>query len=76
MSGAGSRLGGIAVLFFAICGWPGRAQEAGTASVQLLLKEGDRAFAHGDYDAARRSFEKAQQIAPQLPADSPVRYES
>jgi tetratricopeptide (TPR) repeat protein len=45
------------------CG-PVRAQEAG------LVKEGDSAFAKGDYDAARRSFEKALQIA----GDSTARY--
>jgi tetratricopeptide (TPR) repeat protein len=74
MSGVGFRLIGFAVLLFALCGWPVRAQEAVTP-VQLLLKEGDRAFAKGDYDAALRSFEKAQQIVPQLPAESPIRCE-
>jgi tetratricopeptide (TPR) repeat protein len=74
MSSAGFRVVGFAVLSFAICGWPGRAQDAVTP-VQLLLKEGDRAFAQGDYGVARQSFEKAQQIAQQLPADSPIRYE-
>jgi tetratricopeptide (TPR) repeat protein len=74
MSGAGFRLVGFAVVLFALCGWPGRAQEAVTP-VQLLLKEGDRAFAQGDYAAARRLFEKARQIAPELPADSPIRYD-
>src|SRR5580658_7423819 len=75
MSSAGFRVVGFAVLSFAICGWPGRAQDAVTAPVQLLLKEGDRAFAQGNYGAARQSFEKAQQTAQQLPADSPIRYE-
>jgi tetratricopeptide (TPR) repeat protein len=46
-----------------------KAQEA------ALLKDGDAAFAQGDYDAARRSFEKALQSTQQLPADSPVRYD-
>jgi tetratricopeptide (TPR) repeat protein len=42
---------------------------------ELPLKEGDAAFAQGDYDAARRSFEKALQMARQLPPDSAVRYD-
>jgi tetratricopeptide (TPR) repeat protein len=75
MPSAGFRVVGFAVLSFAICGWPGRAQDAVTAPVQLLLKEGDRAFAQGNYGAARQSFEKAQQITQPLPADSPIRYE-
>lgn len=75
MSGAGIRPVGFALLLFAICGWPGRAQDALPSRVQVLLKEGDGAFAHGDYAAARQSFEKAQQIAQQLPADSPIRYD-
>jgi tetratricopeptide (TPR) repeat protein len=42
-----------------------KAQDAG------LVKEGDSAFAKGDYDAARRSFERALQAS----ADSSARYE-
>ena len=73
--GPGFRPVRFAVLLFAVFCWPGRAQVAATSPVQSLLKEGDRAFAKGDYDAARRSFEKALQIAQQLPADSPIRYD-
>jgi tetratricopeptide (TPR) repeat protein len=65
----------FAVLLFTIFCWTGRAQVAVTGPVQPLLKEGDRAFAQGDYDAARRSFGKALQIAQELPADSPLRYD-
>jgi tetratricopeptide (TPR) repeat protein len=75
MSSAGVRLVGFALLLCAICGWPGSAQDALRSRVQVLLKEGDGAFAHGNYDAAHQSLEKAQQIAQQLPADSPIRYE-
>jgi tetratricopeptide (TPR) repeat protein len=42
-----------------------KAQEA------ALLKDGDAAFAQGDYDAARGSFEKAMQLA----RDSSARYD-
>ena len=75
MCGPGFRLVRFAVLLFAVFCWPGRTQVALTSPVQSILKEGDRAFAQGDYDAARRSFEKALQIAQQLPADSPIRYD-
>jgi tetratricopeptide (TPR) repeat protein len=61
MSGTG--LG--AVLLIAVSCWPVKAQDAG------LVKEGDSEFAKGDYDAARRSFEKALEAS----ADSAARYE-
>jgi tetratricopeptide (TPR) repeat protein len=61
MSGTG--LG--AVLLIVVFCWPVKAQDAG------LVKDGDSAFAKGDYDAARRSFEKALETS----ADSPARYE-
>jgi len=54
-----------AVLLIAVSCWPVKAQDAG------LVKEGDSAFTKGDYDAARRSFEKALEAS----ADSPARYE-
>jgi hypothetical protein len=63
----------FAVLLFAGFCWSARAQEA---AVQPLLKEGDSAFAKGDYATARRSFEKALQLAQQLPAAAPARYEA
>jgi tetratricopeptide (TPR) repeat protein len=75
MRGRGFRPVRFAVLLFAVFCWPGRTQLAVTSPVESLLKEGDRAFAKGDYDAARRSLEKALQIAQQLPADSPTRYD-
>jgi len=51
-----------------------RAQESSDL-LQPLLTEGDSAFAQGNYEAARLSFEKAWQIAQQGPANSPVRYD-
>jgi tetratricopeptide (TPR) repeat protein len=61
---------GLGALFLiAVSCRPLGAQEA--APVAPLLKEGDSAFAKGEYDAARRSFEKALQLAP----DSPARYD-
>jgi tetratricopeptide (TPR) repeat protein len=74
MSRTGVRSLGFAVLSFAISYGPVRAQ-AIAVQVQALLKEGDDTFTRGDYEAARVSFEKVQQIAQQLPADSPIRYE-
>jgi tetratricopeptide (TPR) repeat protein len=60
---SGTSLG--AVLLIAVSCWPGRAQDAAP------LKDGDSAFAKGDYDAARRWFEKALETA----RDSPARYD-
>jgi tetratricopeptide (TPR) repeat protein len=53
MSGTG--LG--TVILIAISCWPASGQEPG------LFQPGDAAFAKGDYDAARRSFQKALQLA-------------
>jgi tetratricopeptide (TPR) repeat protein len=53
------------VFLIAVSCWPVRAQEAG------ILKDGDSALAKGDYDAARRVFEKALQLA----GDSSARYD-
>ena len=72
--GIGFRLVQLAVLLFTIFCSCLEAQESGAASIQPLLKTGDSAIAQGDYDAALRSFEKAQQIAQQMAADSPIRY--
>lgn len=55
----------IAVSFVFFC-WATNAQEP------AFLKEGDSAFAQGDYDAARRSFEKVLETTR---PDSPVRYD-
>jgi tetratricopeptide (TPR) repeat protein len=60
MSGTG--LG--ALFLIAVSCWPMKAQEA------VLLKDGDSAFERGDYEGARRSFEKALQS----PLDSSARY--
>ena len=72
MSGADVFSVRFAVLLFAGFCWSAKAQEA---AFQPLLKEGDSAFAKGDYETARRSFEKALQLAQQLPAYAPARYE-
>jgi tetratricopeptide (TPR) repeat protein len=56
----------LAIVFLiAVSCWPVRAQEAD------LLKQGDSALAKGDYDVARRVFEKALQLA----GDSSARYD-
>jgi len=52
-----------------------RAQPPDADLVKLALKDGNTAFTKGDYDAARRSFEKAWQIAQRPPANAPVRYD-
>jgi outer membrane protein assembly factor BamD (BamD/ComL family) len=67
----------LAVLWLVGCCSSARAQAVtGTATVQTLFKEGDSAFASGDYETAGRSFGKALQLAQQSPPDSPVRYEA
>jgi tetratricopeptide (TPR) repeat protein len=65
----------LAAFLLAICCWPAAAQEPPAVPVQSFLSEGDAAYAQGDYEAARRSFTKAQQAAQQLPSGSPLRYE-
>jgi tetratricopeptide (TPR) repeat protein len=75
MSGAGFRAARCVVLICAGLCWCARAQKGPVAPVQPLLNEGDSALARGDYEAARRSFEKAWQIAQETPANSAVRYD-
>jgi tetratricopeptide (TPR) repeat protein len=66
----------LAVLCLVGCCSSAGAQEVTVAATfQALLKEGDSAFANGEYATAGRSFEKALQIALQSPPDSPIRYE-
>ena len=72
MSGAGLFSVRFAVLLFTGFYWSARAQEA---TVQPLLKQGDSAFAQGDYETARQSFEQAWRIAQQSSADAAIRYE-
>jgi tetratricopeptide (TPR) repeat protein len=60
---SGASLGAVLLLAFSC--WPVRAQEAAP------LKDGDSAFAKGDYEAARRSFERALRVAQ----DSSARYD-
>jgi len=62
---SGTRFG--AALLIAVSCWPVWAQDA------TLLRDGDSAFAKGDYDGARRSFEKALETLGA--GDSPARYE-
>lgn len=61
------------VLFLAHCSF-GIAQKADT-TIQLLLKEGDSAFAQGEYDAARRAFEDAEKMTRVSPFESRMRYD-
>jgi tetratricopeptide (TPR) repeat protein len=63
-----------AFLYAGLC-WYARAQAPDGASIQPLLKLGDSAFAQGDYESARQSFEKAWQFAQKTPADSQFRYD-
>lgn len=66
----------FAVLLYAISLWSARAQAPGRESAaQQQVKNGDSAFALGDYEAAHQAFEKAWQVAQVLPASSSVRYE-
>jgi len=74
MLSIGFRSARFAVLLCTGFCWCARAQEP-SSPIQPLLNAGDSAFAQGNYEAARPSFEKAWQVAQQLLADSPVRYE-
>ena len=56
--------------------WQALAQKPVVADpIQQALKDGDSAYAGGDYESARKAFEKAWQIAQSLPGSAPVRYE-
>ena len=63
------------LLSMALCARLPAQEPAGSTAVQQSLKDGDAAFARGDYEAARQSFEKAWQGAQSLPAAAPVRYD-
>jgi tetratricopeptide (TPR) repeat protein len=66
----------FAVLFCTSFLWSARAQAPGGGdAAQQQVKNGDSAFTQGDYEVARRSFEKAWQVAQGLPANSSVRYQ-
>ena len=66
----------IAVVFCIGLCLSGRAQPpAALDRVKQVLKDGDSAFARGDYQTAQQSFEKAWQSAGDLPADASLRYD-
>lgn len=50
------------------------AQEPATG-FQFLLDSGDASYMHGDYDAARQSFEAAWELAHSAAASDPTRYD-
>jgi tetratricopeptide (TPR) repeat protein len=52
------------------------AQEAAPDEIQPLLTAGNSSYLHGDYDAARASYEKARDLAKLRPFDDPVQYEA
>ena len=71
---AGTRTGFL-LLISVLC-YAARAQTpAGADAIQRFLKDGDAAYARGDYAAAGQSFGKALQNARRLPAKAPQRYE-
>jgi tetratricopeptide (TPR) repeat protein len=66
----------FAVLVYAIFPCPARAQAPGAeGAARQQVKDGDSAFARGDYEAAGQAFERAWQSAQGLPANSSVRYD-
>jgi tetratricopeptide (TPR) repeat protein len=52
------------------------AQEPAPDEIQPLLEAGNSSYLHGEYDAARASYEKAWDLAKLRPADDPARYEA
>jgi len=53
----------------------GAAAQEPDAGIQPLAGAGDASYMHGDYDAARQSFEKAWALADRTAATDPARYE-
>jgi len=66
------RTSAVAVVF----GLCAMAQEAAPDEIQPLLTAGNSSYLHGDYDAARASYEKARDLAKLRPFDDPVQYEA
>jgi tetratricopeptide (TPR) repeat protein len=65
----------LAVVLCASFLWTARAQALkGSDAAPQQVKDGDSAFARGDYELARQSFEKAWQAVQSSPANSPLRY--
>lgn len=52
------------------------AQEPAPDEIQPLLEAGNASYLHGDYDAARASYEKAWDLAKFRPSGDPARYEA
>jgi tetratricopeptide (TPR) repeat protein len=53
----------------------GAAAQEPDAGIQPLLTAGDASYMHGDYDAARQSFEKAWELVRIAAATDPARYD-
>jgi tetratricopeptide (TPR) repeat protein len=53
----------------------GAAAQEPEAGIQSLLDAGDASYMHGDYDAARQSFEAARDLADRAAAADPARYD-
>ncbi|HMD71908.1 MAG TPA: tetratricopeptide repeat protein [Bryobacteraceae bacterium] len=66
------RIGAVAVAF----GLCAVAQEPAPDGIQPLLEAGNASYLHGDYDAARVSYEKAWELAKFRPDEDPARYEA
>ena len=62
----------IVLACLALAGASAQEPEAG---IQSLLDSGDASYMHGDYDAARESFEAAKVIADHATTTDPVRYD-
>jgi tetratricopeptide (TPR) repeat protein len=62
----------IALACLALAGVSAQEPEAG---IQSLLDSGDASYLHGDYDAARESFEAAKVIADRAAAADPTHYD-
>jgi tetratricopeptide (TPR) repeat protein len=51
------------------------AQDTPPDDLQTLLGAGNTSYLHGEYDAARQSYDKAWELAKQLPNEDPQRYD-
>lgn len=66
-----------AILFacFSCCAAPQDTPVDPAVQIPPLLQAGDASFLHGDYEAARQSFDQAWQLAQQTPPGNPARYD-
>jgi tetratricopeptide (TPR) repeat protein len=53
----------------------GAAAQEPAAGIQSLLDSGDASYMHGDYDAARQSFEAAWELGRNTATNDPARYD-